>query len=57
MSTILGYVSSIFTTVLSVGTSLIEWMTTAGNEIVLIPIAMMILVFAVGAIRKLIRGI
>lgn len=57
MSTILGYVTSIFTTVLSVGTDLIEWMTTSGNEIVLIPLAMMILVFAVGSIRKLIKGV
>ncbi len=57
MTAILGYVTSIFTTVLSVGSSLIDWMTTSGNEIALIPIALMILVFAVGAIRKLIRGI
>lgn len=57
MSTILGYVGDFVTELLSVGGSLVTWITTAGHEIALIPIVMMIVVFFVSAIRKLIKGV
>ena len=57
MATILGYVTSFVTSLLATGTSLVTWITTAGNEIALIPIVMMIVVFFVSAIRKLIKGV
>lgn len=57
MSTILGYVGDFVTELLSVGSSLVTWITTSGHEIALIPIVMMIVVFFVSAIRKLIKGV
>lgn len=57
MATILGYVTSFVTSLLATGTSLVTWITTSGNEIALIPIVMMIVVFFVSAIRKLIKGV
>jgi len=57
MQTILGYVSSFVSSLLATGTSLVEWITTSGHEIALIPIVMMIVVFFVSAIRKLIKGV
>lgn len=57
MSTILGYVGDFVTELLSVGSDLVTWITTAGHEIALIPIVMMIVVFFVSAIRKLIKGV
>lgn len=55
--TLLGYVSSFVTSLFSVGSSLITWITTGANAIVLIPLVMMIVVFFVSAIRKLIKGV
>ena len=55
--TLLGYVSSFVTSLFSVGSSLITWITTGSNAIVLIPLVMMIVVFFVSAIRKLIKGV
>lgn len=55
--TLLGYVSSFVTTLFSVGTSFITWISTGANAIVLIPLVMMIVVFFISAIRKIIKGV
>lgn len=57
MSTILGYVSDLATSIFSIGNSLITFITASGHEIVLIPIAAWLVVLCIGAIRKLVKGI
>ena len=57
MATILGYVTSLANEIFSIGGSLITFITAAGHEIVLIPIACMLVVMCIGAIRKLIKGV
>lgn len=57
LATILGFVSDLATTIFSIGSSLITWITATGHEIVLIPIVAWLVVLAIGAIRKLIKGV
>lgn len=57
MATILSYVTSFATTVFSIGTQLVTWITAEGHEIALIGLVMFILVAAVGMIRRLIKGV
>ena len=57
MSTILGYVTSFATSVFSIGSQLVTWITAEGHEIALIGLVMFILVAAVGMIRRLIKGV
>jgi len=54
---LLGYVSNFVTYLFNTGSSLIQWITTGANAIVLIPLVMMIVVFFISAIRKLIKGV
>lgn len=57
MSTILTAVTSFVTNMFTQGSSLITWMTTSGNEIVLIPIVMFVTAFMIGGLRKIIKGV
>lgn len=57
MATILGFVSDLATTIFSIGSSLVTWITATGHEIVLIPIVAWLVVLGIGAIRKLIKGV
>lgn len=57
MATILGYVSTFATTVFSIGSDLITWITATGHEIALVGLVMFLLVAAVGIIRRLIKGV
>lgn len=57
MATILGYVSDFATTIFSIGSSLVTWITATGHEIVLIPLVAWLVVLGIGAIRKLIKGV
>ncbi len=52
-----GIASSIWETCLTMGTAFISWVTTGSNFIALIPLALMILVFAILSLRKLIKGV
>lgn len=55
ITTLLGYVTSIFTTIVSVGGDLITFVT--GNPICLVPLACWLVVLAIGSVRKLVKGI
>lgn len=56
MDTILGFVSSFATTILSVWTSVITFITKAGNEICLIPLVAWLFVLGVSSVRKMYKG-
>ena len=56
-TTLLGYVSDFVSELFDTGDAIIAWVIDTGHEIVLIPVVMMIVVFFVGAIRKLIKGV
>lgn len=57
ITTILGYVTQLATTIFSVGNSLVTWITAEGHEIALIPIAAWLVIMAIGAIRRLVKGV
>lgn len=56
MATILGYVSSFATTILSVWTSVITFITTEANAICLIPLVAWLFVLGVSSVRKMYKG-
>lgn len=57
MATILEIVTAIATEIFSVGGQLVTFVTAAGHEICLIPIASWLVVLAIGSVRKLIKGV
>lgn len=56
MSTILTYVSSFATSMLSIWTSVISFITNADNAICLIPLVAWLFVLGVGSVRKMYKG-
>lgn len=57
MSAILGYVTTFATSVFTIGSSLVTWLTAEGHEIALLGVVMMLVVTAIGIIRRLIKGV
>lgn len=55
ITTLLGYVTSIFTTIVTVGGELITFVTS--NPICLVPLAVWLVVLAIGTCRRLVKGV
>ena len=56
MATILGYLATFATTVMSVWTEVIKFITTEANAICLVPLIAWLFVLAVGSVRKMYKG-
>lgn len=56
LSTILGYVSTFASTILSIWSSVISFITNADNAICLIPLVAWLFVLGVGSVRKMYKG-
>ena len=56
IETLLGYVSSFATSIISVWTKVIEFITTGTNAICLIPLIAWLFVLGVSSVRKMYKG-
>ena len=56
IETLLGYVSSFATSIISVWTKVIEFITSGTNAICLIPLIAWLFVLGVSSVRKMYKG-